>query len=104
MDFRDANGRPFNEPTSELSSLAGCRHILAALAPAGQPDGLRWHLAIEALSRSITIASVDAAAEGGFDVSDKGDVAAVRVRRLQFEGPQPVGAPAICRSCTGAIG
>lgn len=95
LDFRDRDGNPFYEPTTELGLIAGLKDgwFSVVLLPTDELDRYRWHIfAYNAENQKIELVSIAASEEGLFDLRD-GRVAGIIRRRLDVR-TSPVGAPA----------
>lgn len=73
LDYRDANGKPFYEPTTELSLVNNLYDgwFSVVLVPTNEHDNYRWHIfAYNSVTKKIEITTIRASAEGLFDVQD----------------------------------
>jgi len=74
LDFRDANGTPFYEPTTELSLI---NHLdqggfAVVLVPTNEHDCYRWHIfAYNTATKKVQLTSLRASKEGLFAVKDQ---------------------------------
>lgn len=74
LDFRDTEGNPFYEPTTELSLVNNLTEgwFSVVLVPTGDRDTYRWHIFNYNLqSGQLELTSLRASAEGLFDVQDE---------------------------------
>lgn len=74
LDFRDANDRPFYEPTTELGLIKNLRdgHFAVVLVPTDNHDVYRWHFFVyESEKELIESISIRSSEEGLFDIRDQ---------------------------------
>ncbi len=72
-DFRDANNKPFYEPTTELSILPECKQgwFSVVLLPTQQTDQYRWNIFVYNVENDLLeLWSMAASKEGLFDIRD----------------------------------
>lgn len=86
LNFRDANGQPFYEPTIELnlqaSMLDGWFNVL--LLPTENLDEHLWHFFFCNESEELCCTSVRASAEGLFDLKDHADQKAFEINTFKL--------------------
>ena len=73
LDFRDADGDSFFEPTTELTLIENLHKgwFSVVLLPTNEHDNYRWHIfAYNSQSQKVELTSIRASAEGLFDVKD----------------------------------
>ncbi len=73
LDFRDADGKPFYEPTTELTLIENLHQggFSVVLLPTNEHDNYRWHIfAYNSQTQKVELTSIRASAEGLFDVKD----------------------------------
>ncbi|NEO36537.1 MAG: LamG domain-containing protein [Moorea sp. SIOASIH] len=73
LDFRDADGKPFYEPTTELTLIENLHQggFSVVLLPTNEHDNYRWHIfAYNSHTQKVELTSIRASAEGLFDVKD----------------------------------
>ncbi|MEL6162887.1 MAG: LamG domain-containing protein [Cyanobacteria bacterium J06628_3] len=73
LDYRDADGKPFYEPTTELSLINNLYDgwFSVVLVPTNEHDNYRWHIfAYNSGKQKVEITTIRASAEGLFDVKD----------------------------------
>ncbi|MEG3833982.1 LamG-like jellyroll fold domain-containing protein [Microcoleus sp. Z1_C3] len=73
LDFRDANGNFFYEPTTEICAVNNLKEgwFSVVLVPTIENDVNRWHIfAYNNQSKKIELTTIRASAEGMFDVKD----------------------------------
>jgi Concanavalin A-like lectin/glucanases superfamily/Ricin-type beta-trefoil lectin domain-like len=73
MDFRDANGNFFYEPTQEISLVKNLHQgwFAVVLVPTREHDRYRWHIfAYNKYTQQVEVTSLRASEEGRFDVKD----------------------------------
>ncbi len=86
LDFRDANGNYFYEPTLELSQLGSLQEgwFAVVLLPTAEHDHYRWHFFLfNNIDQQIEIVSIRASEDGLFDVRDD-------LQLLSGAGPQNI--------------
>lgn len=74
LDFRDANDRPFYEPTIELGLVRNLQdgHFAVVLVPTNNHDVHRWHFFVYESSKELVEAiSIRSSEEGLFDIRDQ---------------------------------
>ena len=75
-DFRDANNKPFTEPSTELSILPPTIDgwFSVVLLPTKDADQFRWHIFIyNAVDKRLELWSIASSDNGLFEVNDQGD-------------------------------
>ncbi|OKH59771.1 hypothetical protein NIES2130_07415 [Scytonema sp. HK-05] len=73
LDFRDANGNFFYEPTTELCSINNLHQgwFSVVLVPTIENDIYRWHIfAYNSSTQKVELTTIRASEEGLFDVKD----------------------------------
>ncbi|AOW98601.1 hypothetical protein BJP34_03285 [Moorena producens PAL-8-15-08-1] len=73
LDFRDADGKPFYEPTTELTLIENLHKgwFSVVLLPTNEHDNYRWHIfAYNSHTQKVELTSIRASAEGLFDFKD----------------------------------
>ncbi|NEO74886.1 LamG-like jellyroll fold domain-containing protein [Moorena sp. SIO4G3] len=73
LDFRDADGKPFYEPTTELTLIENLHQgwFSVVLLPTNEHDKYRWHIfAYNSQTQKVELTSIRASAEGLFDFKD----------------------------------
>jgi len=73
LDFRDANGNFFYEPTTELCAVNNLQKgwFSVVLVPTIENDVYRWHIfAFNTLTNKVELTTIRASEEGLFDVKD----------------------------------
>lgn len=74
LDFRDIDGKPFYEPTTEIcpSLLTGVRNgnFAVVVTPTEEKDIYRWHLFADLNNNKVTLISLRSGDEQVFDVND----------------------------------
>lgn len=73
LDFRDANGNFFYEPTTELCAVHNLQKgwFSVVLVPTNENDVYRWHIfAFNTLTNKVELTTIRASEEGLFDVKD----------------------------------
>lgn len=74
LDFRDSNGNPFYEPTTEISLVNNLQEgwFSVVLLPTGEHDKYRWHIfAYNSQTQKVELISIKASEVGLFDVKDE---------------------------------
>ncbi|MBK7706303.1 MAG: LamG domain-containing protein [Acidobacteria bacterium] len=74
LDFKDIEGKPFYEPTTELSVICNLTagEFSVVLLPTSQQDKYRWHIfAYNNETKLVEITSIQASDEGLFDIQDQ---------------------------------
>lgn len=73
LDYRDADGKPFYEATTELSLINHLHDgwFSVVLVPTNEHDNYRWHIfAYNSDTEKVEITTIRASAEGLFDIQD----------------------------------
>ena len=73
LDFRDANGEQFYEPTTELSLINNLHQgwFSVVLVPTNEHEVYRWHIfAYNSQNQKVELTTIRASDEGLFDVQD----------------------------------
>jgi Concanavalin A-like lectin/glucanases superfamily len=73
LDFKDADGNPFYEPTTELSWVGDLQAgwFSVVLLPTIEQDKYRWHFfAYNSVTKQVELTSIRASDEGLLDVKD----------------------------------
>ena len=73
LDFTDINGKPFHEPTTELSLINNLANgwFSVVLLPTSEQDKYRWHVfAYNSATQKVEITTLRASEEGLFEVKD----------------------------------
>ncbi|NES08463.1 MAG: LamG domain-containing protein, partial [Okeania sp. SIO2F4] len=73
LDFRDADGEPFYEPTTELSLITNLDKgwFSVVLLPTNEHEKYRWHIfAYNSQTQKIELTTIGASEEGLFDLKD----------------------------------
>ncbi|NEP86225.1 MAG: LamG domain-containing protein [Okeania sp. SIO2C2] len=73
LDFRDADGEPFYEPTTELSLITNLHKgwFSVVLLPTNEHEKYRWHIfAYNSQTQKIELTTIGASEEGLFDIKD----------------------------------
>ncbi|AOY79104.1 LamG domain-containing protein [Moorena producens JHB] len=73
FDFRDADGKSFYEPTTELTVIDNLHKgwFSVVLLPTNEHDNYRWHIfAYNSQTQKVELTSIRASVEGLFDVKD----------------------------------
>ncbi|WP_226594435.1 LamG domain-containing protein, partial [Microseira wollei] len=73
LDFRDANGLPFYEPTTELCAIGNLQKgwFAVVLVPTIESDVYRWHIfAYNSQTQKVELTTLRASDEGLFEVKD----------------------------------
>lgn len=84
LDFRDANGNPFLEPTTELTSvnrLGDNGNFAVVLTPTAEQERFQWHFFAVAGGK-LELVSVRADKDGLFDWTDLPEQPAIHRREL----------------------
>ena len=87
-DFKDANGYPFLEPSTELSILPYTYDgwFSVVLLPTNLADQFRWHIFIyNNQSQQLELWSVASSENGLFDLRDKGNNPGIVQRKFKLE-------------------
>jgi len=87
LNFKDANGKPFYEPTLELNLQATMANgwFSVVLLPTELLEEHRWHFFFYHTSDGLDYTSVRASAEGLFDLRDQGGAAGIELRNLALK-------------------
>jgi hypothetical protein len=81
LDYRDANGAFFYEPTTELSMITNLQNgwFSVVLLPTDEHDTYRWHIfAYNSATDQVQLTSIRSSDEGLFDVYDAGAQGVIR--------------------------
>lgn len=73
LDFRDIDGNPFYEPTTELSIINHLHNgwFSVVLLPTNEHNHYRWHIfAYNSQTQRVELTSIRASKEGLFDIKD----------------------------------
>ncbi|WP_424101640.1 LamG-like jellyroll fold domain-containing protein [Moorena producens] len=73
LDYRDADGKSFYEPTTELTLIDNLHQggFSVVLLPTNEHDNYRWHIfAYNSQTQKVELTSIRASAEGLFDFKD----------------------------------
>lgn len=73
LDFTDINGKPFYEPTTELSLINNLANgwFSVVLLPTSEQDKYRWHVfAYNSATQKVELTTLRASEEGLFEVKD----------------------------------
>lgn len=73
LDYRDADGKQFYEPTTELSLIKNLDQgwFSVVLVPTNEHDNFRWHIfAYNSETEKVELTTIRASEEGLFDVQD----------------------------------
>lgn len=86
LDFQDADGKPFHEPTTELCLIKNLVNgwFSVALVPTNEHDHHRWHIFACTNTDQVEMISLRSSEEGLFDVRDGSGASGVIRRRLNL--------------------
>lgn len=71
LDYRDADGKPFYEPTTELSLIGSLHKGWFAVVLVNKADTTRWHIfAYQDENKKVVLTALRASEEGLFTVKD----------------------------------